>query len=254
MTEFETKPGVKLPTPEDNRPRRFYKDVTVEANELGWLVLLDGRNVKTPAKKMLALPTEALAKIVAAEWAEQGERIDPPLMPATRLAFVTLDRMADTRAETAAEIAKYASTDLICFRAPQPADLALAQAAAWDPLLAWAKSDLGAELVAVAGIIPADQDPVALQAILARAASLDDWQLTALAHVTALCGSAVLGLALLDGQIDSEQTFALSTIDESFQISQWGEDEEAATRLTALRNEVVVVGRVLRALAAPSIA
>jgi chaperone required for assembly of F1-ATPase len=254
MTEFETKPGVKLPTPEDNRPRRFYKDVTVEAGDSGWLVLLDGRSIKTPAKKMLALPTEALAMILAGEWAEQGERIDPPLMPATRLAFVTLDRMAETRAETCAEIAKYASTDLLCFRAPQPPDLALAQAAAWDPLLAWAKSDLGAELVAVAGVIPADQDPVALQAILARAALLDDWQLTTLAHITALCGSAILGLALLEGRIDAEQTFALSTIDESYQISQWGEDEEAASRLTALRNEVVVAGRVLRALAAPSIA
>jgi chaperone required for assembly of F1-ATPase len=254
MTEFETKPGVKLPTPEDNRPRRFYKEVTVKAGKLGWEILLDGRNVKTPAKKVLALPTEALAKILANEWAEQGERIDPPLMPATRLAFVTLDRMADTRAETAAEIAKYASTDLLCFRAPQPVDLALAQAAAWDPLLVWAKTDLGAELVSVAGVIPADQDPVALQAILARAASLDDWTLTALAHVTALSGSAVLGLALLEDRIDAEQAFALSTIDENYQISHWGKDEEAVARLAALRNEVVVVGRVLRALAAPPIA
>ena len=110
----------------------------------GWSVRLDGRGVKTPARKTLTVPSEALATMVAEEWAAQGERIDAPAMPLTRLCFVALDRMELAREETIAEVTKYASTDLVCFRAPDPAELVAAQAAAWDPMLAWAEQALEA--------------------------------------------------------------------------------------------------------------
>ena len=248
MSEYEMKEGVKLPEPEDRRPRRFYKDVSVEQAGASWRVMLDGRSVKTPAKRDLELPTRQAADLLAAEWAEQEERIDPSLMSATRLAFVALDRMGETREATAAEVARYASTDLLCFRAPQPQDLTVAQAAAWDPLLNWAETELDVRLRAVAGLLPVDQDPVALQRVLALAADLDDWRLTALAHATALCGSAVLGLALLRRHIDGEQAFALSTIDEHYQVSQWGEDAEAVERAAGLCRELVAVDAFLRSL------
>ena len=247
--EFETKPGVKLPKTEDPRPKRFYKSVTIEKGDGGnWRVLLDGRGVKSPARKELAVPTKAAAELIAGEWDAQGEHIDAPSMPASRLAFVTMDRMADARAETAAEVAKYASTDLLCFRAANPADLVAAQNAAWNPLLEWAKSELGVSLKAVAGVMPVQQDAVALHTVLTRAAALDDWKLTALAHTTAVCGSAVLGLALLEGRIDGAQAHALSTVDEAFQAANWGADDDAAKRTALLRAELIVVGDWLRTL------
>ncbi|WP_300531411.1 ATP12 family protein [Maricaulis sp.] len=246
--EYETKPGVRIPSREDSLPKRFYEAVSVEQAEDGWRVLLDGRAIKTPAKQTVSLPSEALAQLIADEWAVQGERIDAPNMPATRLCFVALDRMAETREATAGEIVKYASTDLLCFRAPEPAELIAAQSAAWDPLLAWAKEELGIELVASTGLLPVDQDAVALTVLHGRVRELDPIRLTALAHATALCGSAVLGFALLAGRIDAEQAFALSTIDEHFQLSQWGEDAEALERLERLKTEMVSVGNVLAAL------
>lgn len=252
---YQTKPGVRIPTPEDTRPKRFYETVSVAPDgQGGWAVELDGRGVRTPARRTLALPSEALARLVAAEWQAQGERIDVPSMPVTRLCFVALDRMEQARAETAAEIARYASTDLVCFRAPGPSELVTAQMDAWDPLLAWIERRLDCHLAAAAGVLPVEQDPVALQRVHARAAELDDIALTALAHATALCGSAVLGLALLDGEIGGEQAFALSTVDERFQMGQWGEDAEAAERLAQLEAELIAVERLLRALDAPAAA
>ncbi|WP_075190848.1 ATP12 family chaperone protein [Maricaulis sp. W15] len=251
---YETKPGVKIPSRESALPKRFYTDVTVVADGEVFAVHLDGRPVKSPAKQALALPTRALAELVAAEWAAQGERIDAPSMPATRLCFVALDLIPDARAETVAEVTKYASTDLVCFRAPEPPALAASQAAAWDPIIAWAESALGAHFVPATGLMPLDQDPVALQRVMQRAGELDDWRLTTLAHVTAVCGSALIALALLGGEIDGEKAFVLSTLDEHFQISQWGEDHEAADRLARLRTELVVMGEVLRALDAASAA
>lgn len=179
---YETKPGVKIPSREDSLPKRFYETVSVEPGEGGWAVLLDGRAVKTPARQSLALPTRAAAEIIAAEWAAQGERIDAPNMPATRLVFVALDHMEAAHDATAAEITKYASTDLLCFRAPEPADLIRAQASAWDPILGWAERELGIHLVASAGLMPVEQDAVALATVNARAAKLDDLRLTILAH------------------------------------------------------------------------
>lgn len=248
---YETKPGVKIPSREDSLPKRFYETVSVEPGEGGWAVLLDGRSVKTPARQALALPTRAAAEIIAAEWAAQGERIDAPNMPATRLVFVALDHMEAAHDATAAEITKYASTDLLCFRAPEPADLIRAQTSAWDPLLGWAERELGIHLVASAGLMPVEQDAVALATVNARAARLDDLRLTILAHTTSVCGSAILGLALLEGEIDGEQAFALSTVDEHYQISQWGEDHEAGQRLERLKTELVAADRLLRAFDAP---
>lgn len=247
--DYETKDGVRLPKPEDHRPRRFYETVSVAPAETGgFAVLLDGRSVKTPAKTALVLPTRALADLVAAEWTAQGERIDAPAMPVTRLCFVALDHMAAAREETAAEVTKYASTDLVCFRAPEPPELVAAQAASWDPLLQWADETLGVKLVAATGIVPVEQDAVALTLVHGRARALDDIALTALAHAAAVCGSAILGLAMLEGEIDGAQAFVLSTVDEHFQLSQWGEDEEARERLDGLKRELLAVERVLRAL------
>ena len=254
MTEnYETKPGVKIPARENSLPKRFYKEVSITEAEGGFAVLLDGRPVKSPAKQGLTLPTRAMAELVAGEWAAQGERIDAPAMPATRLCFVAIDLIPDARDATIAEVTKYASTDLVCFRAPEPPELAAAQAASWDPIIAWARSALDAHFVPAPGVMPVDPDPVALQRVMQRAGECDNWRLTTLAHVTAVCGSALLGLALLDGEIDGEKAFVLSTLDEHFQISQWGEDHEATDRLARLRTELRVMQDVLRALdAAPA--
>ena len=245
---YETKPGVRMPKPEDNRPKRFYTDVSIAEGEGGWLVQLDGRSVKTPAKKLLQVPTRALAELLAAEWDAQGERINAPAMPANRLCFVAIDLMADAHGDTVAEVTRYASTDQLCFRAPDPSDLVAAQAAAWDPMLEWATRELGVPLRSGTGVLPIDQDAAALQAVHARAAALDVWRLTALAHATAVCSSAVLGFALLEGKSGGEEVFARSIIDEAYQIAQWGHDEEAAQRLELLKTELIAADRLLRAL------
>lgn len=245
---YETKPGVRMPKPEDNRPKRFYTAVSVAAGEGGWLVQLDGRSVKTPAKKLLQVPTRALAELLAAEWDAQGERINAPAMPANRLCFVAIDLMGEAHAATVAEVTRYASTDQLCFRAPDPSDLVAAQAAAWDPMLVWASRELGVALRSGTGVLPIDQDAAALQAIHARAAALDTWRLTALAHATAVCSSAVLGFALLVGERSGEEIFALSIVDEAYQAAKWGPDEESAQRLELLKSELIAAERLLRAL------
>ena len=247
------KPGLKLPEPEDRRPKRFYKAVEAgEGGELGegWTVRLDGRVLRTPKREALLLPNRALAEAVAEEWSAQGERIDPAGMPVTRLSFVTLDRDASGDAAAIAEAAKYAGTDLVCYRAEEPADLVAAQAQAWDPVIDWARARFDIDFVVATGLLPVDQPETAIEGVRGYAAQLDRWALTGYVQAVATSGSALIALMLAEGEIDGEQAFELSRIDETHQEALWGQDAEAAERAAAVRTELLGAGRFIAALKA----
>ncbi len=221
----------------DQRPRRFYTEVAVVHGEAGWGVTLDGKSLRTPAAKPLALPTETLAEVAADEWRAQVERIDLQSMFTNRLANVAIDRTPLTRVELAAEAAKYAETDLVCHLAERPTALRERQEAAWGPLREWAASAHGVRLLPTLGIIPQPQPQASIEAMRAHAVALDDFRLTGLVHAVAMMGSAVLGLAIERERIAAAEAFELSRIDEVFQASQWGEDAEAVRRTARNRAE-----------------
>jgi chaperone required for assembly of F1-ATPase len=237
-----------MATPATDRPKRFYKAAAVGPLEGGHAVLLDGRAPRTPAGAPLVLPTPSLAALIAAEWERQAASIALDHMPATRLAFTALDRIAAARAETVAQIVGYANADLICYRAPAPAALTAREAAAWDPLLAWARDSLGLAFTPVTGIVHTPQPRASLDGVAALAEALDDFALAGLAYATGLLGSAVLALAVLRGRLTAQAACDLSRVDEAFQEAQWGVDEEAAARTAARRAEAVMIGDWLSAL------
>ncbi|HEX6859258.1 MAG TPA: ATP12 family protein [Caulobacteraceae bacterium] len=225
-------------------PRRFYKDVTVADGA----VQLDGRTPRSPGARPLVLPTEPLAQLVAEEWAAQGEHIVMAQMPATRLAWTALDRVAIAHEEVAAEVARYAASDALCYVAEEPAALVERQAHAWGPLLAWAREELGVELHPVEGIIHRPQPPHSIARAGELAEALNDFSLAALAHATALFGSAVLGFALQRGRVGGDEAFHLSRLDETFQEERWGIDAEAADRTQRLAQEAAMLDRWFAAL------
>lgn len=210
-----------------NLPKRFYKDAAAVRLDDGFSVELDGRAIKTPAKATLTLPTEKLAKAVAEEWTAQGETLDLQGMTLTRLANVALDRTPDTRDDLAEELTRYASTDVTCYLADSPAALRERQEAVWQPWREWAGKELGIVLVPVVGLMASPQPQASLDAVREHALGLDDFRLTALAWGCSLLGSAVLALAVERGVLGARDAFAASCVDETWQIEQWGEDEEA---------------------------
>jgi chaperone required for assembly of F1-ATPase len=231
-------------------PKRFYSAVAVVPIEgtSGFRVLLDGKPMRTPAKHHVELPTRALAEAIAGEWAAQGERIYPASMPLTRLANSAIDGVITRQAQVRADIAKYASSDLVCYRAEQPAALVAQQRAAWDPILAWASDTLRARLVVANGIMPATQPAEAIAAIGASLEQHDAFALVAMHVMTTLMGSALLALAHAHGRISAEAAWAAAHVDEDFQISQWGEDSEAKARRARRWAEMAAASRLLALL------
>jgi chaperone required for assembly of F1-ATPase len=207
--------------------KRFWKEAQVTPGEGGFGVALDGRPVRTPAKAPLIVPTRALAQAIAAEWDAQIERVDPTTMPMTRSANAAIDKVAVQHAEVAEMIADYGDSDLLCYRAAAPAELAAEQAAAWDPMLAWCDSFYAAPLSHLTGIMHQPQNPDSLKILRAAVHSQDNYALTALHDLVSLSGSLVLGLAALQGGQDIEYLWKLSRLDEEWQARLWGADDEA---------------------------
>jgi chaperone required for assembly of F1-ATPase len=217
----------------------------VETNGTG--VTLDGRPVRTPARRALELPTKMLAEAVAHEWdaPKKDEPVDPAQMPLTQLASTALDRVGPQREEILAGLLRYADTDLVCYRADEPRELAQRQRAAWQPLLDWLDRRYGVRLAVGQGVMPISQDPAMVERLAEIVRGFDDWRLTALQAATAATGSLVIALALIVGRIGAAQAFAVAELDERFQNEQWGEDEEVRRRRDLLAADLDSARRFL---------
>jgi chaperone required for assembly of F1-ATPase len=208
--------------------KRFWDTATVAVDERGYAVHLDGRPVKTPAKRALVVPTEVMAQRIAEEWDAQQETVQPTKMPWTRSANAALDKLSAQRQEVVDHLAGYAETDLLCYRAEGPQELLDRQQAAWDPMLDWAAKTYGARLSITSGVMPVSQDAVAIERLAATMRGMSGFQLTGFHDIVALSGSFVLALAATESIETPVALWNLSRIDETWQIEQWGEDEEAA--------------------------
>jgi chaperone required for assembly of F1-ATPase len=228
--------------------KRFYKEVSVEAVGDGHRVLLDGRPVHSPARHPLVVPSAALAEAVAGEWREQGEIIERTGMGLTRLVSTALDRMPALRSAVIDEAVGYAETDLLCYRAAEPAELAERQRLSWQPWLDWLAEVYDVRLVVTSSMLPVTQPQQAVARLRAAIEQLDDWRLVGLHAATTALGSLVLGLALLDGRIDAEEALAASLLDDLFEIERWGRERDAERRHQVLRRDVTAAAGLLACL------
>jgi chaperone required for assembly of F1-ATPase len=228
--------------------QRFYKHAHVDQHDGGFAVRLDGRAVRTPARRVLEAPRRALADALAAEWNAQQDIVDPQSMPLTRLANSIIDGVVDAPAAVKAEIEKYLASDLVVYRAGGPPGLVARQAQAWDPLVDWARAALGAGFVLAEGIGFVAQPAPALAAAGA-AVPHDPWRLGALSAITTLTGSALIALAVLAGRLSPEEAWAVAHVDEDWNMDTWGRDEPALERRALRFAEMKAATRVLDLLA-----
>jgi chaperone required for assembly of F1-ATPase len=232
-------------------PRRFYTEVSVGAGEGGHVLLLDGKPVRTPAKALLLLPSAPLGERIAEEWRAQGEVIDPETMRLTRLVNSAIDGVARNRDATVAEVAKFAETDLVCYRAGDPEALVAAQDAAWDPVLAITRETLGARFICAQGILYVEQ-PASARAAIERAvggiaeAPNGALKLAALSVMTSLAGSVLIALSVAHGHLGAEEAWAAAHVDEDYQARVWGADAEAMARRERRWREMEAAATVFR--------
>jgi len=229
-------------------PKRFYEAADVAKGADGFDIRLDGKLVRTPGRNLLSMPTEAAARLVADEFAAQGETIDPVTMPVTRLVNTAVDGVALDPQAVLEDILRFASSDLLCYRADAPEGLVARQNERWDPVLDWARSALGARFVLAEGVMHVDQPRESIGALGVHLRQRDTaLQLASIHVMTSITGSALLALAVEAGAITPEEGWFAAHVDEDWQVRLWGVDEEAMNRRAARRREFDAAALILAA-------
>ena len=208
--------------------KRFWSTVSVAAVPEGFSIRLDDRPVLTPAKRAFVLPTQAIARHVAAEWDAQEDQVDPATMPWTRSANAAIDKFETQRRDVVDHLAGYAGTDLLSYRAAEPVELVLRQKKTWDPLLDWVATRHGVRFEVTRGVMPIEQESACISRLARRMEPMSSFQLTGFYDLVTLSGSFVIALAAADGAFPVSVLWTASRLDENWQVEQWGEDVEAA--------------------------
>lgn len=215
--------------------KRFWKDVSITRDGEGHGLALDGRPVRTPGRVALAVPTVGLAEAIADEWRAVEDDIDPRAMPMTGLANAAIDRVAADSRAFAAGLARYAASDLLCYRAEDGGPLLERQRAAWDPLLAWARERYDIHVEVTGGVMPVSQPAATLARLGDAIAARTAFELAALSPVVTVTGSLIAALALAEGAQDAASVWRAARIDQQWQEELWGLDPLAETANAAHR-------------------
>jgi chaperone required for assembly of F1-ATPase len=234
--------------------KRFWKQASVVVQDGAARIVLDGKPMRVPEGRLpggaaLSLPPGALADAIADEWqsagGDVGGTVVPEDLPLTRLAATAFQKIAPTPGPTIDAIARYGETDLLCYRAVAPLELAARQALLWQPWLDWADARYGARLAAQAGVMPFAQTPHALARLHEAVAACTPCRLAGLGIIVPALGSLVLGLALAEGRLEPATAHELALLDELFETGQWGADAAAEARRANILQDVSDASRFM---------
>ena len=228
--------------------KRFWKEVAFEPEGDGWTIKLDGRSVKTPARATLVVPTQALAEAIANEWQSVDGEIDPRAMPLTGLANAAIDRVAPEREAFANGLARYAEADLACYRAEGPRELIALQERQWDALLGWARRRYDVDFLVTSGLMHVTQPVPTVERLTHAVAAFDPFRLAGLSPLVTIGGSLVAALAVLEKAITADNAWEAISVDECWQLDQWGSDPEAEKALESRRRDFFAAAKFLELL------
>jgi len=218
-------------------PKRFYKETGVSPVDGGFVVTLDGKPTKTPGMKPVVVPVAPLATAMAAEWAAQGEFIDPGTMPLVRLVNSAIESGEERVIALREEVVKYAGNDLLLYRADSPQELVAEQERLWDAALVKIARHFGVGFRPTIGIIHQPQPEATLARLAAVLESDGLLVMTALVSITSLTGSGLLALAFWHKLLSADEAWEAAHVDEDYNARIWGEDAEAVLRRQKRRRE-----------------
>lgn len=228
--------------------KRFWKNAVAVDRDGAWGVELDGKPLRTPAREPLAVPTSALAEAISEEWNGVEEKIDPRNMPLTGLANAAIDRVGHDKQAFAAGLAKYAEGDLACYRAEGPPELVNRQGESWDALLSWARRRFDVDFNTTSGILHVDQPPATVEQLAHAVAALDAFRLAGLSPHVTIGGSLIAALGVLERAFTPNQAWQAVSVDDRWQLEQWGSDAEAEAALENRRRDFLAAARFLELL------
>lgn len=234
-----------------NPMKRFYKTAGFIPcpTKTSFEIQLDGKPVRTPARKNLTAPNQRLAKEICSEWNGQGETVFPDQMPMTQISMTIIDHVIPYRETLEAECLDYLDTDLLFYRSPENI-YAQAQTSLWDPVVRWAESFLNTSLVTTTELVSLQQNQAAHRALNTYVHKLSSYPYAALDLLTRDTGSILLAAAFLNGAVSADDVFAASFLEEKIKSKIYREDihgiaPDQERREARLKNDLALVQQML---------
>jgi len=156
--------------------------------------------------------------------------------------------VAPERRAFAGGLARYAEADLACYRSEWPPELVERQQRCWDPLLAWARRRYDVDFATTFGLLHIPQAPAMIERLSHAVAELDPFRLAALSPLVTIGGSLIAGLAAVEKAISSTEAWDAVSVDERWQLEQWGSDRVAESALENRRRDFFAAATLLSLL------
>ena len=122
------------------------------------------------------------------------------------------------------------------------------QAQAWDPLLQWARRRYDVDFATTQGVSFVAQPADTVRRLDHAVASLTAFQLAGLSPLVTIGGSLVAALAVVNGEVSPEAAWAAVSVDDAWQLEQWGEDADARTALDNRQSDFLAGARFIALL------
>lgn len=210
--------------------KRFYKDAGVAAAGGGWQVTLDGRGIKTQGGNPQIVPTRMLAEALAAEWAAQGEAIDPASFVLRDQADYAIDHVSRSPGETIGKLLDYGETDTLCYRADPEDALFKRQQEVWEPLVSAFEARHAIRLHRTSGIMHRAQPGASMAALREHLEKIDPFTLAGLFTLASLSASLCIALSTWEDPASAPALWNAASLEEEWQAELWGRDELAEQR------------------------
>ena len=199
---------------------------------------INNKSLKTPDGNIIELPSMKLAKILLKDYESSFKSKPLNIVRPIKITNTAIDKIKPNNIFYINEITDNLNNDMICYFANSPVELVDLQNKDWLPLINYMKSSYNIELIYTSKLFSINQKPDSLLKLKNILNEINIFKLSAIYTLSQITKSIIISLALVNNKISAKKAFENSNLEELYQISKWGKDEEAFDRLNTIKVDI----------------
>ena len=210
----------------------------VQSKKGKYLLTINNKSLKTPDGNTIELPSMKLAKILLKDYESSFKSKPLNIVRPIKITNTAIDKIKPNNIFYINEITDNLNNDMICYFANSPVELVDLQNKDWLPLINYMKSSYNIELIYTSKLFSINQKPDSLLKLKNILNEINIFKLSAIYTLSQITKSIIISLALVNNKISAKKAFENSNLEELYQISKWGKDEEAFDRLNTIKVDI----------------
>ena len=210
----------------------------VQGKKGKYLLNINNKSLKTPDGNIIELPSMKLAKILLKDYESSFKSKPLNIVRPIKITNTAIDKIKPNNILYINEITDNLNNDMICYFANSPLELVDLQNKEWLPLINYMESSYNIELIYTSKLFSINQKPDSLLKLKNILNEINIFKLSAIYTLSQITKSIIISLALVNNKISAKKAFENSNLEELYQISKWGKDEEAFDRLNTIKVDI----------------